>query len=808
MMTLIREARTALRTLAKTPAFTAVAILTLALGIGANTAIFTVASNVLLRSLPFSHPERLLLVSSASAADRSDLRPMPLLRFTTIRDQNRSFSGIAAFTNEIFNLSGRGDPMQIASARVTGNFFDVLGVKPILGRNFFTNEDQPGGADVVLISHSFWMHILGGAPGVVGQHVTLDSRDYSVIGVLPASFQFAPLGRNIDLWAPRVFEMNLITPQQVQGGSGFLTAVARLRPGVTVRQAQADMDVLNQQYRESNPGRPDADVRLVVEARDLKQQIVANMRPAVLLLTTAVALLLLIACANVASLMLSRALARRKDIAMRLALGAGRGAIMRGLLVESALLGLVGGAAGTLLAAWCTSVLAGFGDDQGGPLGELHLDFGVLAFTAAVSLACGLLFGLIPALLASRTDLNDVLRDEGRGATAPRGRNRARSLLVIGQVALSLVLLIASGLLVRSFIRLETVSPGFDPAGVLTMQIELPPARYGKPAQMTAFSDETVRRVKALPGVEAAAISSALPVNPIRFSPVLFEGQPELPLAQRPLVSIQAVSPEYAKVFRVPLLHGREFSAHDDAQAPRVVMVNETLARRFWPNQDPIGKKVWAGRTAAAEVVGVLGDMKNISLAADTNPEVFLPFAQLPWARLNLSLRSASDPARLVRAVRAAIAQIDRDQPITHVQTLAEVLATSASQRRFTVWLLGSFSAIAMILALVGIYGLVAYSITQRTSELGIRIALGATRGDILRLVVGQGATLALCGIAIGTAGSLVLSSVLSGMLYRTRATDPVIFLLSAVLFSLAALAASYLPARRATRIDPVEALR
>ena len=808
MRTLIQDARTALRVLAKTPAFTAVAIFTLALGIGANTAIFTVANSVLLRPLPFSHPDRLVMVTAATATQHSDLRPMPWLRFSTIGDQNRSFSGIAAFTNETFNLSGRGDPVQVASARVSANFFDVLGVRPTLGRGFFASEDQPGGANVVLVSHSFWMHTLAGAGDVIGQHLALDSRDFTVIGVLPASFQFALLGQTTDLWAPRVFELNLITPQQVQGGSGFLTAVARLRPGVTREQAQAEMDVLNQRYREANPGRPDADRRLVIDADDLREQIVANIRPALLLLTGAVGLLLLIACANVASLLLSRALARRKEIAVRAAMGAGRGAIMRALLVESALLGLLGGAAGTLLAAWCVAVLGRFGDDQAGPLGDLHLDLGALAFTAAISLASGLLFGVIPALVVSRPDLNAVLRDEGRGATATRSRSRVRSLLVVGQVALSLVLLIASGLLVRSFIRLQTASPGFEPKGVLTMQIELPPTRYGRPPQMIAFYEEAIRGAQALPGVEAAAISSALPVNPMRFSSVLFEGQPELPLAERPLVSIQAISPDYAKVLRARLIRGREFNTHDDAQAPRVVMVNETLARRFWPNQNPIGKKVWAGRQAPAEVVGVLGDEKNISLAADPNPEVFLPFPQLPWAHLNLSLRSAGDPAGLVRAVRAVIAQIDSDQPVTRVQTLDEVLAASASQRRFTMLLLGAFSATAMILALVGIYGLVAYSITQRSSELGIRIALGATRGDILRLVLGQGAKLAVWGVAIGAAGSLLLSRLLSGMLYRTSATDPLIFLLSAVLFTAAALAASYLPARRAAKIDPVESLR
>ncbi len=808
MSSLLQDVRYALRMLAKTPTFTAVAVLTLALGIGANTAIFTVANSVLLRPLPFSHPERLLYVSAAEAAQRSSLSPMSWLRFTTIRDQSHSFSGFAAFTNETFNLSGRGDPVQLPSARVSANFLDVLGVQPVLGRGFLPEEDRPGGPNVVLISHSFWIRMLGGARDTIGQRLTLDARDYTIAGVLPAAFQFAPLGRDIDLWAPRVFDLNLITPQQLQGGSGFLDAVARLRPGVTREQAQAEMDVLNLQYQAANAGRPDAGPRLVIEALDLKEQLVANIRPALLLLSGAVLLLLAIACANVAALLLSRALARRKEIAVRAAVGAGRGAIIRQFLVESSMLGLISGGAGVLLAAWCMSALARFGDDPAVPLAGLHLDLRVLAFTAALSIVSSVLFGLVPALLLSRPDLNEVLRDEGRGSTAGRGRNRVRGLLVVGQVALSMLLLIASGLLLRSFVRLETTSPGFDPKNILTMRIELPPARYGTPQQMISFYQETLGQVSELHGVEAAAISSALPANPIRFSPVLFEGQPELPLPQRPFVSVQTVSPDYAKVLRVPLLRGRPFSAHDDAQAPRVVLVNETLARRFWPNQDAVGKKVWVGRQDTAYVVGVLGDVKNISLAADTNPEVFLPFPQLPWAHLNLSVRAAGDPARLTTAIRAGIARIDKDQPVTGVETLEEILDASASQRRFTMTLLSAFAATALILALVGIYGLVAYSVAQRTGELGIRIALGASRGDILRLVVGQGLRLTLFGIAIGVAGSLALTRVLAGMLYHTSATDPLTFVLSGLLFTAAAIAAAYRPARRATRIDPTEALR
>jgi putative ABC transport system permease protein len=806
MNALLQDLRYALRVLAKNPGFTAVAVLTLALGIGANTAIFTVANSVLLRPLPFSHPERLLMVSLAASDNRSQLTPMSWLRFTTIRDQNRSFSGIAAFTNETFSLSGHGDPMQVSSARVTGNFFDVLGVRPALGRAFLPNEDQPGGTNVILLSHSFWIRTLGGTRDVVGQDLTLDTRDYTIIGVLPANFQFSLLGRDVDLWAPRVYDLNLITPQQVQRGSGFLTAVARLRSGITRDQAQADLDILNQGYQRDYPGRPDSDARRVVNASDLRDQLVANVRPAVLLLSSAVALLLLIACANVASLLFSHALGRRKELAVRAAIGASRGNIVRQLLVESTLLGLIGGVAGALLASWFISAAAGTALVE--TIGEIHLDYRVLTFTAVVSLASGVLFGLLPSLLLSRPDLNQVLRDEGRGSTAGRGRSRVRNTLVIAQVALSMILLIASGLLLRSFIRLETTSPGFDPDRVITMRIELPPAHYAQPPQMIAFYQEILRRAGTLPGVEAAAISSALPVNPIRFAPVLFEGQAELPLAKRPIVCIQAVSPDYSRTLRVPLVRGRSFTDRDDATGPRFVMVNETLARRFWPNQDAIGKKVWVGTLAPAQVVGVLADVKNISLAAETNPEVFLPFPQLAWAHLNLSVRTSNDPARAIPAVRREIAAIDKDLPVTGVQTIQQLLDASASDRRVTIDLLAGFSATALLLALVGIYGLVAYSVTQRTGELGVRIALGASRSDILRLVVGEGLRLTCYGIAIGVAGSLALTRALSSMLYRTTPTDPVTFFASIALFLTAAFAATFRPARRAANIDPTEALR
>lgn len=807
--TLLRDLRYAFRLLAKTPGFTAVAVITLALGIGANTAIFTVANTLLLRPLPYADPGRLVLVAAADATQRDQVRQFSLLRFTMLSEQSRSFSGIAAFTSEVFNLTGRGDPEQIPSARVSSNFFDVLGVRPALGRTFVEEEGQPGGKEVALISRELWMRRFGGAKDIVGQSIALDSREYTVVGVLPPRFTFALLGSNVDIWVPRIFELNLMTPEHLRAGVSFLTAVARLRPGTTQAQAQAEMDVLNRQYQRENPTRPDADPRLAIDVGNLQQQLVANIRPAVLLLLGAVGVVLLIACANVASLLLSRALSRKKEIAVRAALGANRVTIIRQLLTESLLLGAVGGAAGILLGHEGTSVLSSLARSALPQIADVEMDFRVLAFTVAISLLSGALFGLMPSLHLSKTDLNTVLRDEGRGSSGGRRRTSARNLLVVVQVALSMILLVGSGLLIRSFIRLEIVSPGFDPKNVLTMQIALPPARYGKPEQMIAFYNQAIKQAQTLPGVQAATISSALPVNPSRLSPVLVEGQPEVPISQRPILNIQTISPGYATVLRVSLVRGREFTDQDDAKAPLVAIVNQTLVRRFWPNDNPIGKRLWIGRmTDATEVVGVFADVKNSSLAADPQPEVILPFPQRPWESLNLSLRAAVDPQSLISAVRGRISGIDKDQPITNVQTLEELLDSARAQPRFTMFLLGVFSATAFVLAIVGIYGVIAYSVAQRTQEMGIRMALGAAGSDIFKLVIGQGLGLAVGGIVIGLVASLALTRTISSQLYQISATDPVAFALSAVLFAAVALIASYLPARRAIRISPTEALR
>jgi putative ABC transport system permease protein len=546
----------------------------------------------------------------------------------------------------------------------------VLGVRPAIGRAFLPEEDRPGAKAVCLISHALWTRAFAARADIAGQNITLDATPYTIVGVLPRGFEFEALGTGVDLWAPRVFDLNITTPAQIRAGVGFLNAVARLGPGVGAGQADAEMDILDRQYKRENPRMPDADPAQTIHARDLQEQTVSNVRTAVLILCGAVGLLLLIACANVSALLLSRALARRKEIAIRAALGAGRAALMGQLLAESVLLAMAGGALGIALSAWGTHALAAMGQGNLPRVEEIGIDWRVMTFTGALSLVTGVLFGLLPAMQLSGQDLNPVLRAEGRGSAGGRRRNRLRSALVVAQVALSMVLLVGAGLLIHSFVRLRQVDGGFDAHNVLTMKIALPPARYPQGPRMAAFYDQAVKRVAAMPGVQSAAVCSALPVRPVRFSPVLVEGQAEVPLAARPLMAIQMVSPAYFRTLRVALRQGREFTERDDVEAPLVAVVNRTLVRRFWPHQNPIGKHLLLGRmTKPTEVVGVAADVSNLSLAAAPEAEVYLPFAQRPWASMNLILRTASDPHHWAAAARAAVAAVDRDQPVTAMNT-------------------------------------------------------------------------------------------------------------------------------------------
>jgi predicted permease len=797
-----------LRFLAKSPGFTCVAVLTLAIGIGANTSIFSVTNALLLRPLAFTDPDRLITMSSHRQGQNGN-GPLTYPRFQLVSENAHSFSGIAAYCNETFNLTGQGDPEQIPAARVSWNFFRILGVTPTMGRAFRPEEDRAGGDNVALISDGLWERRFARDRNVLGRIFTLDGKDYSVIGVLPPDFRFAFLGR-ADLYAPRVFELNAITPQQVAGGSGFLNYVARLAPGVSLAAAQSELGALATRYRQLNPKFPDADPALVVRAGTLRDEMVSSVRVAVLVLLGAVSVVLLIACANVASLLLSRALRRKQEIAVRIAIGATRGDIVRQLLQESLALAALGGAMGLLLSYWGTRALASLAQGTLPRASEIGIDARVLAFTAAASLVAGVIFGLIPALQISRPDLNTVLRSEGgRGSTGGRRHHAMRSLLVVSQVALSTMLLIGAGLLLRNFLQLQATSAGFDTGHLLTLNVTLPPARYPAVPQVLAFSDELLRKVRSLPGIPSAAISSALPLNANRYSPCLPEGQPQVPLAERPILNIEMVSDGYASTMRVPLKRGHEFSEHDDVKAPRVAMVNETLAKRYWPGQDPVGKHILIGRlTTPFEVVGLLGDVRNVSIASDVQPEIFIPWNQLPWANIQLVLRTATDPLAASNAIRAAVLAVDKDQPVTKVRAMEELFEESAAQPRFTTYLLGGLAAAALVLAMVGVYGVIAYTVTERTQEMGIRIALGALRGDILRLVLRQWLFTAGVGIAIGLVASFALTRLLATLLYRVSVTDPFTFVIGPLLFLCIAAVASFVPANRATRVDPAITLR
>jgi predicted permease len=805
-----RNVRMAARTWAKNPGFALVAILTLALAIGANTAAFSAINSVLLRALPFANPQSVALITNATADGKDSLGSLSYQHFTLINDRNQSFSSVAAFTNEDFTLTTpSSDPEQLHAARVSWNFFDVLGIHPMTGRFFLPAEDRPEGNRVIVLGHRFWMRQFGGSRTIIGQTITLNSEPYEVAGVLGPDFVFPFLHNNVDVFTPRVYQLNLASPGQIDRGAGFLDAVARLRPGVTLPQAQAELHVLDQQFREARPNNPDADAKQMAAVRNFHARAVADVRPALLVLFGVVVLVLLVACANVTSLLLSQAITRKKEMTVRLALGASHAMITRQLITESLLLAFAGGVAGAALGYVALRMLSSFATGDFEMVANVSMDWRVLVFTAGLSISCAILFGVAPALQSSKADMSEILRSSGRGTSDSRTSHRSRKILVVGQIAISMMLLVGAGLMIRSFIRLVSVNVGFDPKNVLTMQTSLPPARYGTKPAMISFYHNAIDMARRVPGVESATISSALPLAPSRVSPMHIEGQPEVPLPQEPFIYVQTISPDYAKVFHVPLVRGREFTEQDDSPTPLVGIVNETFARKFWPNADPIGEHVRIGRqTVNTEIVGVFGDERNIDLASPAEPEILLPFPELPWATLHLSVRTSVEPRSVASALRQGILRLDSGQPVTDVQTLNDLVASGRAQPRFIMFLLTAFSTIAFVLAIVGIYGVISYSVAQRTQELAVRIALGATPDNILRLVMGSALRLALAGIAIGLMGGLVLAPVMSRQLYKNPAIDPVALGASAVLFLAVALTASYLPSRRAMRVDPLTALR
>jgi putative ABC transport system permease protein len=801
---LIEDLRFGARWFAQSPGFTVVAILTLALGIGANTAIFSVANALLFRPLPYEDPGRLVIVTNAQGNNR---RAFSSIRARLLTEHSDVFSGFAPFASESFNLTGRGDPLVLHSARVAANFFDVLGVHPALGRAFRPGEDSPGAPPVAIISDSLWKQRFGADRGAIGQFLTLDSVPTMVVGVMPPDFEFSPLGRSIDVWSPRIFETNLISAQQVRNGSVYVIAIARL--AVPLDQARAEMLVLDAQFLRENPALADADPRRNTSLSPVQDLMVAPVRSAVLVLFGAVGFLLLIACANIASLLLARAVARRKEIAIRTALGASRASLIRQLLTESVSLALIGGLLGTALSAASVRIVSSLPQTTLPRINPIRMDLTVLAFSLAASLVTGILFGLVPALQLARTDVQDVLRDESRGLTGGRWRNLTRGLLVVSQIAISMMLLIGAGLLMRSFVQLEHVPLGFNPDRLLLMHVALPPARYSSPSRIQGFYDRMLNQVQGLPGVRSAAIASALPLRPWRYVPVLPEGSPQVPLAQWPTLSVQVISPNYFETMGIPLLEGRTFTGRDNADAPPVVLINQVMVERYFSNQGPVGKHLTVGNPSKTfQIIGVTGSVKNVRLAVVNTPEIFYPLAQVAPQSANVIVRCAVNPMSLAMAVRSVFRSIDPDQPVTEVRTMEEHLAGSVSQTRLTTLLLAVFSIIALVVATVGLYGLISYSVAQRTQELGIRLALGAGRGTVLRMVMRQGLMLAVVGVVLGVAGSVGLTRLIESLLYQVSATDVWTFTACALIFVGVALIASFVPARRAAQLDPADALR
>ncbi len=799
-MDLFGDLRYALRLLFRNPGVTVVAVLALALGIGANTAIFSVVHAVLLRPLPFHQPDRVVIIRMDHAQRNIRNALGPYSDIVQWRKQARSFELMSAYMSGSANLITRHEPERIPIWRVNSSFFRLLGIHLLAGRDFRVEDDQPGAAPVAIIAHSLWQRKFGSDPALPGKTITLDGAPYTVIAILPRDFRLED--RPPDLYLP-IARSDARPP----GGEDFrFAAYARLKPGITVGHSQAEMDTIAPRVEQAS-GRPLRGFRAHVW--DVREFMVRDVRTSLVVLLAAVALVLLIACANIANLLLARAGARGKEIGIRAAMGAARWRIISQLLTESFLLALLGAALGVLLAYWGIAAITAIGTGAYPMLKESRIDLPVLGFTIAVSLVTGLIFGLAPALAASRSDLQETLKEGGRGSSTG-GRNRLRSLLVVSEVALALLLMVGASLMIRSLIRLQDVNPGFNPGNVLTASVNLPPARYVSPPQQLAFYQRLEERLKAMPGVVAAGFTSSLPLGGTDSGmPFVIQGRPVSSVSDAPILWYRFVNPAYFQAMRIPLRRGRSFDERDVAGTQRVVIVNETAARRFWPNQDPVGKRIGNGAPDGwMPVVGVVADVRHMSLAREPDPEIYFAFAQSPRTAVNLVVRTASDPLRLAPSLRRAVLEIDGDQPVSRIASMEQTLVDSIATKRLSTLLLGIFAALALLLSAIGIYGVISFSVTCRKHEIGVRMALGARSGDVLRMVVRQGTTLAVAGIAVGLAASMALTRLLETMLFQVKATDPVIFLAVSLLLTAVAALASYIPARRAARVDPTVALR
>jgi putative ABC transport system permease protein len=815
------DVRFALRQMRKAPGFAAAVILTLALGIGPNTAVFSVMNSVLLRPLAYPHPERLFQLEKGTPQDSTYSASVPL--FLEWRRENRSLEHIAAYSvlPVGFNLAAKGKPERVPGLRVSAEFFRVLGVAPRLGRDFGANEDRTGAQPVVILSHGLWHRRFADDAAIVGKPILLDGRSYTVIGVLPESFEFLatmPAAKTIELWAP------LDLPASSSDPAGILECIARLRDGVTKEQSAAELTALGHRSAAQLPPLFPKDG--VVTLTPLQERITGDTRPAILLFFVAVSFVLLIACGNAANLLLARMGSRARELGVRAALGASRMRIVRQVLTESLLLACAGGMLGLLVALGCDRALIAVAPLSLARAGEVHIDWRVLLFALAVSLMTGAIFGTLPALRTLGVPASEALRSgASRAATTGRSHRRISSALIMAEMALSLMLLIAAGLLVESFVKLERIDPGFDYSHVTTFETTLPVSRYGSPAALDRFIREVTARVEALPGVEGASAQSTLPTEPTLSFPFTVEGGP----APKPGESTGEsayliVSADFFRTMRIPILQGRAIAASDTAQSPGVVVISQAMARRYFPNQDPIGKRIeiaknlgpeWAD--GVREIVGVCGEAKNDSLEEAEPTTMYTPLAQssghmitvlLGAVPLHWALRASGGAAIQEDQLQAAVSSVDGEEPVAEVRPLRDLLADSLSRWRFNMLLIGAFAGIALVLAALGIYGVISYTIAQRTQEIGIRIALGASRGAVLWAVIRQAAVMLCTGAALGLAGLFGMGRMLKGFIYGTAFTDAGVLAAVTCLLVFVGLIAAWRPAQRAASIDPMRALR
>ena len=804
----------ATRMLVKRPGFTAVAVITLALGIGANTVIFSVVNSILLRELPYKDPQQLTLIWTKwpQIEGAPDL-PVTAPDFNDWRTQNQTFEDLAAFRSQTFNLTGEGEPELVIGVRASASLFPLLGIAPSLGRTFVPADDDLGAERVVVLSHGFWQRRFASDPDIVNRRITFNGESYTVVGVMPEGFQFPskdglPAGfqfpKSVDFYVPMAFTV----AEAGDRGRQYLAVIGRRKADVSPEQAQADMDSVAQQIAERlSASNRNFGVTLIA----LKQQIVGRVRTTLLVLLGAVGFVLMIACSNVANLFLTRAAGRQKEIALRVALGASRTRLTMQLLTESVLLALVGGTVGTLLALWGIRLLIAVSPANLPRSEAISLDARVLGFTLLITVLTGIVFGLVPALRSSKLSRAGLLR-EGAG-TPSVGNSRLRQILIVSEVAIALVLLIGAGLMIRSFIRLVNENPGLDPEGVLTVEVSLPRSRYAGPQQAEIFQ-QIIERLRSTPGVQAAAATYPLPLSGAEEGAgFIIEGRPRPAPGEVISAGPRWVSSDYFKAIGISLLEGRAISDTDSATSPRVLIVNEAFVRRFFPEEEPLGRRVAFERTSDGgpnwrEIVGVVSDVRHSALDSNPKPEMYFPFSQRPSPFMTLVVRTSGDPMQMVAAVRSQVRAIDEAQPISNIRTMEQLLDNSISQRRFNMLVITLFGGASLALAAVGIYGVMAYSVSQRTREIGIRMALGARASAVLKLIIAQGMMLVSIGTAIGLIASFALTRVLATLLYGVSTTDPVTFLVISLLLICVAFLACYIPARRATRVEPMIALR